>query len=57
MWDADSGRLRRSFRLNASVAGGYADDYAHLVEGLLDLYQVISGPEGLGFVLMCIHER
>lgn len=55
MWDADSGRLRRSFRLNASDAGGYADDYAHLVEGLLDLYQVIPDVEKLGFVLICIN--
>eukprot|EP00208_Stichococcus_sp_RCC1054_P002857 CAMPEP_0206140746 /NCGR_PEP_ID=MMETSP1473-20131121/10535_1 /ASSEMBLY_ACC=CAM_ASM_001109 /TAXON_ID=1461547 /ORGANISM="Stichococcus sp, Strain RCC1054" /LENGTH=783 /DNA_ID=CAMNT_0053535017 /DNA_START=195 /DNA_END=2546 /DNA_ORIENTATION=+ len=47
MWDADSGRLRRSFRLNASDAGGYADDYAHLVEGLLDLYQADGNPQWL----------
>ncbi len=38
--DGGTGRLRRSFRLNASEAGGYADDYAHLIEGLLDLFQV-----------------
>jgi len=40
LWDAGSARLTRSFRLGASVAGGYADDYAYLISGLLDLYQV-----------------
>ena len=42
--DGGTGRLRRSFRLNASEAGGYADDYAHLIEGLLDLFQVHPSP-------------
>lgn len=38
--DKATGRLKRSFRKNASVAEGYADDYAYVIEGLLDLYQV-----------------
>ena len=41
LWDPKACRLRRSFRLGPSAAAGYADDYAYLISGLLDLYQVI----------------
>ena len=40
LWDPQTSRLRRSFRLGPSAAAGYADDYAYLISGLLDLYQV-----------------
>jgi uncharacterized protein YyaL (SSP411 family) len=40
LWDPETSRLRRSFRLGPSAAAGYADDYAYLISGLLDLYQV-----------------
>ena len=33
------GRLRRSFREGASETHGFADDYAFLTQGLLDLYE------------------
>lgn len=39
LWDPETSRLRRSFRLGPSVAAGYADDYALMISGLLDLYQ------------------
>jgi uncharacterized protein len=38
LWDEASGRLRRSFRLGPSAVAGFADDYANMVAGLLDLY-------------------
>ena len=40
LWDPETSRLRRSFRLGPSAAAGYADDYTYLISGLLDLYQV-----------------
>jgi len=33
------GRLRRSYRQGASDVGGFCDDYAALIQGLLDLYE------------------
>ena len=40
LWDTDTKRLRRSFRVGPSAAQGFADDYAYMIAGLLDLYQV-----------------
>lgn len=45
--DESTGRLRRSFRNNPSVAEGFADDYAYVIEGLLDLYQADGDPRWL----------
>lgn len=47
LWDPETSRLRRSFRLGPSVAAGYADDYALLISGLLDLYQADGDVEWL----------
>lgn len=38
LWDASSRRLRRSFCRGPSAVEGFADDYANLVSGLLDLF-------------------
>ncbi|MBI3418343.1 MAG: thioredoxin domain-containing protein [Verrucomicrobia bacterium] len=35
----ESGELVRSFRQGASDVGGFVDDYANLIQGLLDLYE------------------
>ncbi len=40
LWDVETRRLRRSFRLGPSPAEGFADDYACLIAGLLDLHAV-----------------
>ena len=40
LWDPETKRLRRSFRVGPSAAQGFADDYAYMIAGLLDLYQV-----------------
>ena len=40
LWDPETKHLRRSFRLGPSAAQGFADDYAYMIAGLLDLYQV-----------------
>lgn len=39
LWDPETKRLRRSFRVGPSAAQGFADDYAYMIAGLLDLYQ------------------
>ncbi|KAJ3036396.1 spermatogenesis-associated protein 20 [Rhizophlyctis rosea] len=39
MWDAERKVLRRSFREGPSDVEGFADDYAFLIQGLLDLYE------------------
>ena len=39
LWDPETKKLRRSFRIGPSAAAGFADDYAYMVFGLLHLYQ------------------
>ncbi|KAJ3047510.1 spermatogenesis-associated protein 20, partial [Rhizophlyctis rosea] len=39
MWDRGRKVLKRSFREGAGDVEGFADDYAFLVQGLLDLYE------------------
>ena len=38
LYDADSGILRRSYREGAAAVEGFAEDYAFLIQGLLDLF-------------------
>lgn len=40
LWDESTRRLRRSFCRNPSAVQGFADDYAFLISGVLELYQV-----------------
>ena len=47
LYDAKSGKLTRSYRQGASEAAGFADDYAFLIQGLLDLYAADFRPERL----------
>ncbi|UCF37339.1 MAG: thioredoxin domain-containing protein, partial [Acidobacteriota bacterium] len=39
LWDRESGRLRRRYREGAVSGEGFVDDYALLIQGLLDLYE------------------
>jgi hypothetical protein len=39
LYDADQQQLYRSYRTNRSEVKGFADDYAFLIAGLLDLYE------------------
>ncbi|EFN56229.1 hypothetical protein CHLNCDRAFT_145019 [Chlorella variabilis] len=38
LWDGETGRLRRCFTTGPSAVEGFADDYAWMVAGLLDLH-------------------
>jgi uncharacterized protein YyaL (SSP411 family) len=39
LYDEDTGLLYRNYREGRSDVGGFAEDYAYLVQGLLDLYE------------------
>ena len=39
LYDDNTGRLLRSFREGPGSSSGYADDYACLIQGLIDLYE------------------
>jgi len=41
LYDAQSGRLFRVWRQGRGASEGFADDYAFLVQGLLDLYETV----------------
>ena len=47
LYDPKSGKLTRSYRQGASETAGFADDYAFLIQGLLDLYEADFRPERL----------
>ena len=43
LWDGQKQRLLRSFLSGPSDVEGFADDYAYLISGLLDLHSVTGG--------------
>jgi uncharacterized protein len=47
LWDAATGRLARSFRAGQRTDQAFAEDYAFLVQGLLDLYEADLNPRWL----------
>jgi len=51
LWDAATGRLFRRFRNADAGIEGYAEDYAYLVFGLLELFQVDGDPAWLEWAL------
>jgi uncharacterized protein YyaL (SSP411 family) len=44
MWDADRGVLRRRYRQGDAAIDGYAEDYACVIFGLLELFQADGDP-------------
>ncbi|KAF6251178.1 Six-hairpin glycosidase-like protein [Scenedesmus sp. NREL 46B-D3] len=51
LWDEGAGRLRRAFCKAPSTVEGFADDYALLIAGLLDLYEAGGGLDWLRWAL------
>ena len=51
LWDPSSGRLWRRFRDGEAAIDAYAEDYAGLVFGLLDLFQADGDPEWLSWAV------
>lgn len=56
LWDSSSSKLRRSFCRGQSAVEGFADDYAHVVAGMLDLYETTGELEWIQFALK-VQER
>lgn len=51
LYDSDSRTLRRSFREGPSAAAGFVDDYAFLINALLDLHEAGAGVKWLEWAL------
>jgi uncharacterized protein YyaL (SSP411 family) len=51
MWDADRRTLLRRFRDGRAAIDGYAEDYASLIFGLLELFQADPDPAWLAWAL------
>jgi hypothetical protein len=51
MWNADSKTLLRRYRAGAAEIEGYAEDYAYLVSGLLELFQADADPAWLEWAI------
>ena len=51
MWNAKSGVLRRRYREGHAEIDGYAEDYAYLIHGLLELFQADPQPMWLEWAI------
>ncbi|MEW5301111.1 MAG: hypothetical protein WDW36_003991 [Sanguina aurantia] len=51
LWDPDAQQLLRSYCSGPSVVEGFAEDYAYLIAGLLDLYEAGGGVEHLEWAI------
>ncbi len=51
MWDPASGRLLRRFRAGEAAIDAYAEDYACLIFGLVELFQADGDPDWLSWAL------
>ena len=51
MWDSERQVLRRRFRGGRAAIDGYAEDYAFLIFGLLELFQADGDPEWLEWAI------
>jgi hypothetical protein len=51
MWNAQSGVLRRRYREGHAEIDGYAEDYAYMVYGLLELFQADPQPMWLEWTI------
>jgi uncharacterized protein YyaL (SSP411 family) len=51
MWNADTGTLLRRYRDGHAEIDGYAEDYAYLIAGLLELFQADPAPMWLEWAI------
>ena len=51
MWNADTGMLLRRYRDGAAGIEGYAEDYAYLIGGLIELFQADPQPMWLEWAI------
>jgi uncharacterized protein YyaL (SSP411 family) len=56
MWDEETGTLSRRYRAGHVQIDGYAEDYAFLISGLLDLFQSDPEPRWLSWAI-ALQER
>jgi uncharacterized protein YyaL (SSP411 family) len=49
MWDPAAGRLLRRYRAGDAAIDAYAEDYAYLIFGVLELFQTTGDPEWLAW--------
>ena len=56
LWDPGDETLLRRYRLGAAAVPGFAEDYAFLAAGLLELFQATGDPDWLEWTLV-LHRR
>ena len=57
MWSAATGVLLRRYRDGHAEIDGYAEDYAYLIAGLLELFQADSDPVWLEWAIALQHQQ
>ena len=57
LWNPETRTLLRRYRRGAAAVGGYAEDYAYLIFGLLELFQADGDPRWLEWALMLQHRQ
>ena len=57
MWNADGRRLSRSYRNGKAAIDAYAEDYACLIFGLLELFQADPDPMWLEWAITLQHRQ
>jgi uncharacterized protein YyaL (SSP411 family) len=57
MWSASSGILLRRYRDGHAEIDGYAEDYAYLIAGLLELFQADPAPMWLEWAIALQHRQ
>ena len=57
MWNASTGILLRRYRDGHAEIEGYAEDYAYLIAGLLDLFQADAAPMWLEWAIALQHRQ
>ena len=57
MWNAPSGVLLRRYRDGHAEIDGYAEDYAYVIHGLLDLFQADPQPMWLEWAIALQHRQ